>query len=237
MATTGHEAEPQESFWADQAMASFEEALGLIDAETSPGLYGVVLHDIADTHEKKGDIKQAIEKYQESVEYKRKGSTPGDFATTLLAFGNLLIDSGDLAKARSILDEAKPLLEKEAHANRLHKLGVAYESLGEEGQEDAYAEALKVYQATLGLVDADADPGSYATVLRDIADVYQAQGFLAESAAIYEDAAGRLRGRPDMQGTLASILIDLGRVRRRMPGPSQGEPSDSEETTDPESED
>jgi tetratricopeptide (TPR) repeat protein len=237
MATTAHEPEAGESFWIDQAMAAFQEALGLVDAKTTPGFYGVVLHDIAYTYQKKGDIQQAIAKYQESVEYKRMGDSPEDLATTLLAFADLLIDSGDLTKARSILDEAKPILAKEGSAVRIHKLGAAYESLGQEGQGDAYAEALEVYQAALGLVDADADLGSYATVLRDIGDVYQAQGRLAESVAIYEDAAEHIRGRPDMQRTLASILVDLGRVRRRMPGSSPEEPGDSEESTDPEFED
>ena len=237
MTTAGHEPESRESFWIDQALAAFQEALGLVDASTTPGFYGVVLHDIADTYEKKGDIQQAITKYQESVEYKRMSDGPEDLATTLLAFGDLLIESGNLTKARSILDEAKPILAKEAHAVRIHRLGTAYESLGQEGQRDAYAEALEAYQAALALVDADADPGSYATVLRDIGDVYQAQGSLAESAAAYEDAVEHIRGRPDMQRTLASILVDLGRVRRKMPGPSRKEPSDSEATTDPESED
>lgn len=237
MATTGHETESPESLWIDQALAAFQEALGLVDARTTPGFYGVVLHDIADTYEKKGDIQQAIAKYQESVEYKRMGDSPEDLATTLLAFADLLSESGDLTKARSILDEAKPILAKEARAARIHRLGAAYENLGQEGQEDAYAEALEAYQAVVGLVDADTDPGSYATVLRDIGDVYQAQGRLAESAAMYKDAAEHARGRPDLQRTLASILVDLGRVRRRMSGPSREEPLDSEETTDPESED
>src|SRR5215471_6256505 len=213
MATIDHETEPRENFWVDQAMSAFQEALGLIDVKTSPGFYGVVLHDIASAYEKKGDIQQAIAKYQESVEYKRVGDSPNDLATTLLTFGSLLIDSGDLAKARSILDEAKPILAKEARAVRLHSLGSAYESLGGEGQEDAYAEALEAYQASLGLLDAAADPSSYAAVLRDIGDVYQAQGRLAESAAAYEGAAGHIRGRPDMHRTLASILLDLGRIR------------------------
>lgn len=230
MATARHETEPDESFWIDQAMAAFQEALKLVDARTAPGFYGVVLHDIAETYEKKGDSQQAIAKYQESVEYKRMGDSPEDLATTLLAFGDLLIDSGDLTKARSILDEAKPILTKEARAVRIHRLAGAYESLGQQGQEDAYAEALEAYQAALGLVDGDADPGSYATVLRDIGDVYQAQGRLAESAAMYEDAARHIRGRSDLQRTLASILVDLGRVRRMMPGPSWEESTDSEES-------
>jgi len=234
MATTRDEAEPSESFWIDQALSAFQEALGLVDARTAPGFYGVVLHDIAETYEKRGDVQQALARYQESVEYKRMGDGPEDLATTLLAFGDLLIESGDLTKARSILDEAKPILEKEARAVRLHRLGSAYESLGQEGQKDAYAEALKIYQATLGLVDADGDPGSYATVLRDIGDVYQAQGRLAESVAAYEDAAGHIRGRPGLERTLASILVDIGRFRRQRANLSREEQEDSEENTEPE---
>lgn len=234
MATTGHEPEPRESFWIDQAMDAFQEALGLVDSKTSPAFYGVVLHDIADAYVKKGDIQQALAKYQESVEYKRLGDSPEDLATTLLVFGDLLIDSGDLAKARSILDEAKPILAKEARAVRLHRLGSVYETLGGEGQEDAYAEALKAYQAALELVDAEADPGSYATVLRDIGDVYQAQGRLTESAAAYQDAAKHIRERPDLQRTLASILLDLGRVRRRMSDLGREESADGEEDSEPE---
>jgi len=121
-----------------------------------------------------------------------------------------------------------------ARAVRIHSLGNGYESLGGEGQEDAYAEALEAYQAALGLIDADADPGSYGTVLRDIGDVYQGQGRLAESAAAYEDAVQHVRGHPELQRTLASILIDLGRARRRMAEMRREESRDGEENTEPE---
>lgn len=218
MTTPDHNAEEQQASVLDQAMAAFQEALGLLDPENEPGTYGVVLHDIADVYKAMGEDLKAIDTYQEAVQYKQRGNDPGDLATTLAALGDLLIDRGELTQARTVLDEAKRALSQEStvDAVSLHSLGQAYERLGRMGSQDAYAEALTVYNLALRLLDADTDPGSYATVMRDVGDVHKAQGRLNEAVAAYEQAVEHMRRRPGAQRHVASLLIALGRARRRM---------------------
>jgi len=243
--TPSHDIAPQGSSSFDQALTAFQEALGLVDGENEPGFYGVVLHDIADAYKAKGEDQEALARYRESVKYKRLADNPADLATTLRALGDALIDCDELTEARITLDQIKELLAKEIdnmerarRAVRFHSLGRGYERLGARAQEGAYAEALDAYQIALELVDAAADPGSYATVLRDIGDVHKARGFLTEAIVAYETAVEHMRRRPDAQRSLAAILVDLGRVRRRVgalesqPQADNGEDQQSEPTTE-----
>jgi tetratricopeptide (TPR) repeat protein len=218
--TQSHETDPQMVSSLDQALTAFHEALELIDPAESPGFYGVVLHDIAEAHKTRGDVREATERYRESVKHKLLAENSIDLCRTLIAFGDFLVDRSELTEARTILDQARDLLAKEAasrpRAVLIHRLGQVYEQLGNEDQEGAYTEAIKAYELALGLVDATTDPGSYATVLRDIGDVHKAEGRLADSVVAYEKAVEHMRRQPDAQQSVARLLVDLGRVLRQM---------------------
>src|SRR5215218_11166308 len=225
----GRRGSPQEPSWFDQALAAFQEALELVDREKDPGLYGMVLHEIADVETAAGDLQAAAASYRDAAKYKRLVGDPGDLAPTLVALGTCLIHADEPTEARSTLDQAKELLSKEGskierhlRAIRLQELGRAYEELGSRKQPGAYGEALAAYTAALGLVDADTDPGFYGTVLQDIGDVHRADGRLREAVAAYEKAVECLRGAEDARGRLPSVLVSLGRARRRMGALDQG---------------
>ena len=219
----GQRGRPQEPSWFEQSLAAFQEALGLIDREREPGVYGVVLHDIGDVHSAAGDLQQAAASYRDAVKYKLLADDPGDLATTLVALGSCLVNADEPTEARSVLDQAKEVLSREAgridrrlRAIRLQELGRGYEQLGGRGQPGAYGQALTAYTAALQLVDAQADPAFYGTLLQDIGDVHSAEGRLREAVAAYEKAVERLRGVADARGSLPSLLVNLGRVRRRI---------------------
>jgi tetratricopeptide (TPR) repeat protein len=213
---------PQEPSWFDQALAAFQEALGLIDRDKDPGVYGLVLHDIGDVHAAAGEFREAAASYRDAVKYRRLADDPADLAATLVALGTSLIRSDEPTEARSSLDQAKELLagnggriERRLRAIRLQELGRAYEELAGRKQDGAYGEALTAYTAALQLVDAQSDPGFYGTVLQDIGDVHRAEGRLRDAAVAYERAVEHLRGAEDARQRLPSVLISLGRVRRR----------------------
>lgn len=220
-----HDSGPQRPAWFEQALACFQEALDLTDRDETPGFYGVILHDIADLHMAAGDVHEAAAYFRESIGYKEKADDPGDLATTMIALGDCLIGCGERTEARAVLDQTKELLaqntgtiESARRAVRLHSLGQSYRVLGGRGQEGAYIEALTVYQAALGLIDAEADPGPYAAVLEDIGDVHRAQGRLREAHTSYAEAVGHMR-RHEGEGakrSLASLLRALGRIRRQI---------------------
>lgn len=218
----GRRGSPQEPSWFDQALAAFQEALGLIDREREPGAYGVVLHDIADVHTAAGDLQAAAASYRDAVKYKLLADDPGGLAATLVALGTCLIRADEPTEARSTLDQAKELLSREGstierrlRAIRLQELGRAYEELGGRKQPGAYGAALTAYTAALELVDAETDPDLSGTLLQDIGDVHTADGRLREAVVAYEKAVEQLRGAEDASERLPSALISLGRVRRR----------------------
>jgi tetratricopeptide (TPR) repeat protein len=213
---------PQEPSWFEQALAAFQEALGLIDRDKDPGAYGLVLHDVGDVHAAAGEFREAAASYRDAVKYRRLADDPADLAATLVALGTCLVRSDEPTEARSSLDQAKELLAREGsrierrlRAIRLQELGRAYEELAGRKRDGAYGEALSAYTAALELVDARADPGFSGTVLQDIGDVHRAEGRLRDAVVAYERAAEQLRGAEDARQRLPSVLISLGRVRRQ----------------------
>src|SRR5918993_3494809 len=218
----GRQGSPQEPSWFEQALAAFQEALELADREKDPGLYGMVLHEIADVHTAAGDLQAGAASYRDAAKYKRLVGDPGDLAPTLVALGTCLIHADEPTEARSTLDQAKELLSKDGskierrlRAIRLQELGRAYEELGGRKQPGAYGEALTAYTSALELVDAETDPGFYGTVLQDIGDVHTAEGRLSEAVVAYEKAVEHLRRAEDASERLPLALVSLGRVRRR----------------------
>ncbi|MFC7761094.1 tetratricopeptide repeat protein [Catellatospora bangladeshensis] len=209
----------------DEALSAFEEALALINGQQEPGFYGVILHDIGDVHKARGDADQAVVNYRQAVQYKQLDGArdPGDLVTTMLSLADSLIDGMKLPQARSALDDARDLLathapemEQDRRAVRVHRLGQTYERLGDAGEQGAYDEALSAYRIALDLVERPTDPVSYATVLRDIGDVYQAQGRLSEAAVAYETAVECMRNQRGAERNLAALLLNLGRIRRHL---------------------
>src|SRR5512132_775618 len=236
----GRRGSPLEPSWFVQALAAFQEALELVDRDKDPGLYGMVLHELADVHTATGDLQAAAASYRDAAKYKRLVGDPGDLAPTLVALGTCLIRADEPTEARSTLDQAKELLSKEGsrierrlRAIRLQELGRAYEELGGRKQPGAYGEALTAYTAALELVDAETDPGFYGTVLQDIGDVHGAEGRLSEAVVAYEKAVEHLRRAEDASDRLPLALVSLGRVRRRFGTLDQRILADGEEELPP----
>ncbi|MFI7337280.1 FxSxx-COOH system tetratricopeptide repeat protein [Streptomyces sp. NPDC050085] len=214
---------PDASSWFTQALLCFEEALELTDPVENPGLYGIIQHDIAETHRAAGDLRTAATHYRLSLEHQQAGDDPGNLVTTMIALGDCLIGCGELTQARAAMDETQDFLGQAAHAMeparravRLHGLGQSYELLGSRGQETAYDKALSNYQEALGLIPVENDPVSYGTVLQNIGDVHRAQDRLTEAHTSYTEAADHMRRGDSPQRNLVSVLLDLGRVRRRI---------------------
>ena len=205
-----------------EARRAYTEAAGLVDRDKDPSFYGVIMHDIGDTHAACGDLQQAAAAYREAVTYKRKRLPhhPDDLALTMEALCGCLIESGELTEARTIVNQLLEILPQIAdpaeRAVHMYSAGEAYQRLARQGQEHGYSEALRAYKNALELLNAEADPGSYATVLNRIGDVHKAQGQLTEARAAYEQAVDQMRHVPNQRDILASMLLDLGRIQRRI---------------------
>lgn len=213
----------------EKALACFQEARDLTNPEESPGLYGVVLHDIADTYRDAGDLKEAVEYFQQAVSYKKRADNPSDLATTMTALANTLVSIGELTEAREVLEEllgVVPDIDNDEEGRRaavLHNVGLIYRELGKLDVEGAYQDGIAAYRKVLDLIDGEADPGWYASVLKDIGDAYEAQDLLEQAHASYEGAVRYTRRIEGTSASLITVLIALGRVSRRL-GKLEGEP-------------
>nr|WP_237330735.1 tetratricopeptide repeat protein [Streptomyces sp. BA2] len=159
------------SVWHAQALACFEEARALTGPEESPGVYGGILHDIADTHRGAGNFKEAAEHYRQAVSYRRRADQPGELVATMYALANCLATIGELAEAATVLRQITG--------------------------EGAYAEAVSMYRSVLALVDPETDPGSYAAALKDMGDALAAQGQLEQSHVAYSHRWGTPADQPE----------------------------------------
>ncbi|MEV7195308.1 tetratricopeptide repeat protein [Streptomyces sp. NPDC093510] len=210
----------------DQALACFYEARGLTDPEESPGVYGIILHDIADTYRDAHELKEAVEHFRQAVSYKQQADNPGDLATTMTALANTLVALGERSEARDVLEqltgEAPKIADTERRAAVLHNMALTYEELGRLGVEGAYADGVAACKAVLALVDGETDPGWYASVLKDMGDAYDAQDMVAQAHAAYEEAVRYTRRIGGTPTSLITVLIALGRTSRRL-GKLEGE--------------
>ncbi|QES43180.1 hypothetical protein DEJ49_21290 [Streptomyces venezuelae] len=210
----------------EQALACFYEARGLTDPEESPGVYGIILHDIADTYRDAHDLKEAVEHFRQAVSYKQQADNPSDLATTMTALANTLVSMGERTEARDVLEQLSAEVPKIGNTERraavLHNMALTYEELGRMGVERAYADAVSACRAVLALIDGASDPGWYASVLKDMGDVYDAQDMLPQAHAAYEEAVRYTRRMESTSASLITVLIALGRTSRRL-GKQEGE--------------
>ncbi len=220
-----------------EALAAYTDAAQLIDHDNDPGFYGVIMHDVGDTQLASGHVREAAVAYREAATYKRKRVPvqPGDLAATLLALADCLLESGEQAEARTVLDELTEVVRQitdPAHrAARLRHLGAAFKQLAEAGQADAYSPALTAYTDALLLIDSVADPGTYATVLNETGGIFKAQGRYEQARDAYERAVEHMRRNPEGKYQLASMLVDLGRIRLQILGQQPEAPRDDDEAT------
>ncbi|MEV5979807.1 hypothetical protein [Streptomyces sp. NPDC052114] len=224
--TMPEETSPRRPARFEQALACFHEARDLTDPEESPGVYGVILHDIADTYRDAHDLKEAAEHFRQSVSYKKRAGNPSDLATTMTALANTLVTMRETGEAREVLGElaaeVPDIEDVERRAAVLHNMALTYEELGDRGVEGAYAEGVAACQAVLRLVDGESDPGWYATVLKDMGDGYDAQDLLPQAHAAYEEAVRYTRRIEGSSTSLITVLIALGRTSKRL-GKVEGE--------------
>ncbi|TGB08420.1 tetratricopeptide repeat protein [Streptomyces sp. MZ04] len=122
--------------WYAQALACFEEARGLTSPEESPGVYGGILHDIASTYRSAGDLKEAVEHYQQAISYRQRGDSPAELVATMNALANCLVAMGDLGEASAVLRRITGELlnfpePAGQRASYLRDVDLTYEELGD----------------------------------------------------------------------------------------------------------
>src|SRR5919206_355021 len=104
----GRRGSPQEPSWFDQALAAFQAALELVDAETDPGFYGTVLQDIGDVHTAEDRLSEAVVGYEKAVEHLRRAEDATErLPLALVSLGRVRRRFGSLDQRILADDEAE----------------------------------------------------------------------------------------------------------------------------------
>ncbi|HET6510327.1 MAG TPA: hypothetical protein VFG42_26270 [Baekduia sp.] len=194
----------------DAAEACYQRALAELTAlgEQDTHLAYVVWHDLGDIASARGDLDEAMTRYETAWKGKQRVAGVGDESTitTLLAIARLLAKR-DVEAARDLLRRGEESIagEPEEQPARLRDFvpDLMLVAGRQAEREDRLAEAKDLYERGLREMEARGrgadDPLTYI-LLRDLGDVARAAGERSAAKKLYERALegkARLAGAPD----------------------------------------
>jgi eukaryotic-like serine/threonine-protein kinase len=180
---------------ADKAIESYQRLVRLRPADAQ-------LHfELARLHESKGAFDQARDEYAKVLELDAKS------VDALLAAGRVEIQRGAYQDSLGFLNKALTfsvqLDKRQATANVLQALGIAYKNLGK------LDDALRQYNESLAIKREIKDQRGIASSLGEIAHIHDRQGRPDEAVASYKEALEIRRAIGDQAG-VGLTLINMG---------------------------
>jgi CHAT domain-containing protein/Tfp pilus assembly protein PilF len=165
-------------------------------------------------------LRQAIEKYQESLSHWRAASDRNGEANTLYQLGKTHDLLGENQKAIDYFEQALPLQrdigDQRGEANTLNYAGTVYSSLGDKRR------ALDYFERALPLRRAAQDRAGEAITLTNIGGTYSALGEKRKALDYYEQAlplhrsAGNRQGEAATLNNIALSYSDLGEKQKAL---------------------
>ncbi|HET7217423.1 MAG TPA: tetratricopeptide repeat protein [Vicinamibacterales bacterium] len=179
----------------DKAIESYQRLVQMRPADAQ-------LHfELAKLHESKGAFDQARDEYAKVLE------TDAKYVDALLAAGRVEIQRGAFQDSLGYLNKALTfsvqLDKRQATANVLQALGIAYKNLGK------LDDALRQYKESLAIKREIKDQRGVASSLGEIAHIHDRQGRPDEAVASYKEALEIRRSIGDQPG-VGLTLINLG---------------------------
>jgi tetratricopeptide (TPR) repeat protein/tRNA A-37 threonylcarbamoyl transferase component Bud32 len=180
---------------ADKAIESYVRLVQARPADAQ-------LHfELARLYESKGAFDQARDEYAKVLE------TDAKYVDALLAAGRVEIQRGAFQDSLGFLNRALTISvqldKRQATANVLQALGIAYKNLGK------LDDALRQYKESLAIKREIKDQRGVASSLGEIAHIHDRQGRPDEAAATYKEALQIRRAIGDQAG-VALTLSNLG---------------------------
>lgn len=178
----------------DEALATFNEARGLIETETATGdaMLADALRNIGVTHALAGGFDAAIVELEEARrlfeqvgDLRGIGNTCGTLAQCYSARGESLQALGALQRAQSAFERAGNTFDL---GLTLNNTGMVYYEIGE------FDQALQVYERGLRLVRGAGNTFAEAAILAGMAETYRSSGRFEESLAAYEEVRPLVEG-------------------------------------------
>jgi tetratricopeptide (TPR) repeat protein len=185
--------------------------------------YGAVLGYLGLAYSDLGDIKKAIDKYDQALKIDREIDDRRGESNHLGYMGNAYCDLGDVKKAidnyEQALEIAREIDDKWGEGNHLGNLGLAYCDLGDaKGAIDYYKQALKIEKGIIkkGIGDRrgeGADLGNLGSAYLDLGDAKKAIDYYGQALKIAREIGDRRRESNHL-GNLGSAYLDLGDAKK-----------------------
>ncbi|MFI5585008.1 tetratricopeptide repeat protein [Amycolatopsis sp. NPDC051758] len=227
---TSKQVGPVEYF--SESISLFEEALSLIDQDAAPGWYGVVLHDLAEVHVDTGDVKEAIDLYRRSIESKARdhGDRREDIAITRNALAKCLILDRQFGSAVEVADTVEAVLcqadfdvSKERLAVLSFQVGKIYEDVAQFGVDGMSVKAINAYRRAVTILRREENLQSLGVVLARLGVMMREEENLVAAADYFREAIDVTRAHDANDESISGMLVDLGRVSRRLGKKELGE--------------
>jgi tetratricopeptide (TPR) repeat protein len=142
-----------------------------------------------------GDLEAALDWYGQAIELRRSIGDQSGLATSLTYKANVHRDLGQLVEARTLFEEARPILLESGSANQVVEniYGTAglYEVIGR------YTDALRLYDEALELCRSASDCGWEPLLLIEKGEVQRRLGLIHECLATLAEGEALLREAPD----------------------------------------
>ncbi|GIV93361.1 MAG: hypothetical protein KatS3mg056_2070 [Chloroflexus sp.] len=194
--------------WVFARMGDLATAQRMIDlatplAQTDEALLGRVYHQQADLLVTRGDLDQALELYQQSLDLTdRLGDVQGK-AATLHQMANVFVTRGDLDQALELYQQSLDLFDRlgdvKGKAATLHAMAHVFVTRGDLDQ------ALELYQQSLDLKDRLGDVQGKAATLHQMANVFVTRGDLDQALELYQQSLDLTDRLGDVQGKAATL--------------------------------
>ncbi|HYL98900.1 MAG TPA: tetratricopeptide repeat protein [Blastocatellia bacterium] len=163
----------------DEALATYEESLGIQEELGNPAGVAISLHQIGMIYEERREFDKALEKYDESLRIEVELGNRAGVARSLHQIGRIHQERGEydkaLAKYEASLGMGEELRDRSGVASSLHQIGNLHYLRGE------YEEALVKYEESLRIKEELGNRAGAAFSVGQIGTLFTQTGQYAEA--------------------------------------------------------
>jgi tetratricopeptide (TPR) repeat protein len=209
-----------------KAIEHYEKALAQcpeVNPQEEPEIakeFAAIVNNLATLLMQQGDVKRAMELYQQSLDiHDQIGNAQGK-AATLHAMASVYVQQGDVKRAMELYQQSLDIKEQignaQGKAATLHQMASVYVQQGD------VKRAMELYQQSLDIEDQIGDARGKAATLHAMASVYVQQGDVKRAMELYQQSLdikeqiGNTQGKAATLHQMASVYVQQGDVKRAM---------------------
>ena len=203
----------------EQAIAHYQQALELCLPEDEQEKASI-LHNMASIYVQEGQVQQALNLFEQSLEIEERTSAVGKKAATLHQMAIIYVQQGEIEQALNLFKQSLEITEGlnylRGKAATLSQMANIYARQGEIEQ------ALNLYQQSLEIEEDTDDWLGQAGTLQQIASIYAQQGKVQKALKLFQQSLDIEEDIDDLQGkgqtlhSMAIIYVQQGEVQQAL---------------------